>query len=42
MTGQVANTLTCAALTLAVSGWARAQEPPAALAPPTFTANQET
>jgi small-conductance mechanosensitive channel len=34
MTGQFATTLTCAALTLAVSGWARAQEPPAATASP--------
>jgi small-conductance mechanosensitive channel len=34
MTGQVARILTCAALTLTVSGWARAQEPAVASVPP--------
>jgi small-conductance mechanosensitive channel len=34
MTGQIAGTLTCAALTLAVSGWARAQDAPVAMPPP--------
>ena len=41
MTGQVARILTCAALTFAVSGWARAQEAPAAVVPPAALPSEE-
>jgi hypothetical protein len=41
MTGPVARTLTCAALALAGSGWARAQQAPGVAPPPATLLTEE-